>query len=434
MVSLPRNPPRNRSVERSALVLKQQWLRTIPALMLALVLTLGGGTLALAQDEEEALSGNLVLWHSWTGAEAETLTNDILPAWQAAYPDVQIELLAVPFDQLRNKFQTEVATGGGPDLLIGPHDWVGDFVLADLIQPVNELLDPAALESYLPSTVEALSVDGTAYGLPERFDAVALYYNKQFVTEPPTTTAEMDELAAAITAENPEVYGMAHRSGFYHSAAFLFGFGAQLFDEENMSALNSPETVAFLNWLNETSQKPGYFMQNDDAAINSLFQQGQAAMVVQGPWALGDFQNSIGAENVGVVPIPTITEAGDAAAMPFLGVTGIMINANADEEQARLAAAFAEWFTGPESAGILAEQNGHLPAHLEIELSDNPIAAAFVAQAENAVPTPNIPQMGQVWVPADDMIAKVLSGDATAEEAAAAAAETINQGIEQLGL
>jgi maltose-binding protein MalE len=42
--------------------------------------------------------------------------------------------------------------------------------------------------------------------------------------------------------------------------------------------------------------------------------------------------------------------------------------------------------------------------------------------------------MGQVWVPADDMIAKVLSGDATAEEAAAAAAETINQGIEQLGL
>lgn len=413
--------------------MKLRWLR-VPAMMLALLLSISAaaGSTVVAQDEE--LSGTLTLWHSWTGAEADTLNNDLLPAWQAAYPNVKIEVLAVPFDQLRNKYQTEAATGGGPDLLIGPHDWVGDLAISDLIQPIDPYIDPALLESYVPSTVEAMTLDGQTYGLPERFDTVALYYNTSLVPEPPTTTAEMDEIAAAVTAANPDIYGMAHRSGFYHSAAFLFGFGAQLFDADNMSALDSPETVAFLNWLKATSEKPGYFMQNDDAGINSLFQTGKAAMVIQGPWALADFQNALGAENVAVVPIPTITDAGDAVAKPFLGVTGIMINSNADEEQAALAAEFATWFTGPDSAGVLAEKNGHLSAHTGVQFGDNPIAAAFVAQAQSGVPTPNIPQMGQVWVPADDMIAKVLSGDSTAEEAAATAAKTINEGIEQLGL
>ncbi|MGE3797609.1 MAG: extracellular solute-binding protein, partial [Thermomicrobiales bacterium] len=318
--------------------MKLRWLR-VPAMMLALLLTISAAGNVIAQDEE--LSGSLTLWHSWTGAEADTLNNDLLPAWQAAYPNVEIELLAVPFDQLRNKYQTESATGGGPDLLIGPHDWVGDLAQSELIQSIDPYIDADLLTNYVPSTVDAMTFDGQTYGLPERFDAVALYYNTSLVPEPPTTTAEMDEIAAAVTAANPDVYGMAHRSGFYHSAAFLFGFGAQLFDENNMSALNSPETVAFLNWLKTTSEKPGYFMQNDDAGINSLFQTGKAAMVIQGPWALGDFQGALGAENVAVAPIPSITEAGDAAASPFLGVTGIMINSNADEEQAALAAEFA---------------------------------------------------------------------------------------------
>jgi arabinogalactan oligomer / maltooligosaccharide transport system substrate-binding protein len=414
-------------------VFRTQWLR-FPAMVLALTLLLAGSASGLAQDSEEDLSGSLMLWHGWTGAEADTLNNDILPAWQEANPNVSIETLAVPFDQLKNKYQTEAITGGGPDLLIGPLDWVGELAAAEVIQPLDGLVAETVLENYVPSTLEALTVDGQLYGLPESFEAIALFYNMSLVPEPPTTTAEMDEMAAQIAADNPNSYGVALRSGFYHSAPFLFGFGAELFDENNMSALDSPETVAFLQWIQEANGKPGYFMQNDDAGSVSLFQTGQAGMIIQGPWYLGDFQNALGAENVGVAPIPAISEADGAPAQPFLGVKHIMINWNADEEQARLAAAFAEWFTGPESVGFLVEMAGHLPANTQVELGDNPIAAAFVEQAETAVPLPTIPQMGQVWQPADDMITKVLSGDATPEEAAAEAAATINSGIEQMDL
>ncbi len=412
-------------------VVMKPWLR-IPAMMLALLLTLAAASgSVIAQDEE--LSGNLLLWHGWTGAEADVLNNEVLPAWQAANPNVTVETLAVPFDQLKNKYQTESATGGGPDLLIGPLDWVGELATAELIQPLDDLIDPAVLENYVPTTVEALRFNDQLYGMPESFETVALFYNKTLVPEAPATTADLEAMSGEINAANADVYGFALLSNFYHPAGYLFGFGGELFDENNMSALNSEGTVNFLTWLQELRAMPGIYEQNDDGAISSLFKEGRAAMVINGPWATGDFAGSIGAENLGVAPLPLISENGDAAPAPFLGVKHIMINSNADEEQAALAAAFAEWFTGPESASLLAEGAGHLPAHTGVDVSDDPIASAFVAQAESATPLPTIPEMGQVWEPAGNMITTVLSGDATPEEAAATAQDAINSAIEQMG-
>ena len=177
---------------------RRPWFR-LPALVASLLLvalTVSGLSTVRAQDD---LQGELTLWHGWTGAEADTLNNDVLPAWEAAHPGVKITTLAVPFDQLKNKYQTEAASGGGPDLVIGPLDWVGEFATAELIQPLDELVDANTLGGYLPATVDALRYDGKLYGLPESFETVALFYNKTMVPEPPKTTAEMDAINRYLT-------------------------------------------------------------------------------------------------------------------------------------------------------------------------------------------------------------------------------------------
>ena len=81
--------------------MRSGWKR-LPVALLAFLLVALGSLSAMAQDAtpNSDLSGELTLWHGWTGAEADTLTNDILPAWAAAYPNVNINVLAVPFDQL----------------------------------------------------------------------------------------------------------------------------------------------------------------------------------------------------------------------------------------------------------------------------------------------------------------------------------------------
>src|SRR5262245_3846691 len=99
-------------------------IRRLQGIALALLLLGLTGSAAIAQDATAPagsadLSGQLTLWHGWTGTEAETLNKDIVPAWEAAYPNVELEILAVPFGELQNKYSTEASTGSGPDLLIG---------------------------------------------------------------------------------------------------------------------------------------------------------------------------------------------------------------------------------------------------------------------------------------------------------------------------
>lgn len=386
------------------------------------------GKAGLRSSAAQDLSGSILLWHGWTGAEADTLNNEVLPAFTAANPNVKVDVLAVPFDQLKAKFVTEASAGGGPDVLIGPLDWVGELATGEAIQALDEWATADVLSGLVTSTVDALKYDGKLYGLPESFECVAMYYNKSMMAEPVANTADLDTAAGTMAADT---YAMALHTDFYHPAGFLFGFGGTLFDAEYNSTINSPETVAFLNWIAHFNNTPGLFQSADDATITSLFKEGKAASVVNGPWASGDFK-AVLADNLAVAPMPLISEASDAAPTPFLGVKHIMMSANAEGDQAALAFAFMQFFTGPEAGDMLAKGAGHLPANTAVDVSADPIAAGFVEQAKNVVPMPTVPEMGQVWEPAGNMITSVISGDATAEEAAATAQDTINKGIEEI--
>ena len=134
------------------------------------------------------------------------------PAWAAANPNVEIEALAVPFDQLKNKFSTETATGGGPDLLIGPLDWVGELATGELIAPLDEMATADDPGAFLPATVDALKYDGKLYGMPESFETVALYYNTDLVQTAPATTAEVYDMSCQACRPAPTAWRSSRTS------------------------------------------------------------------------------------------------------------------------------------------------------------------------------------------------------------------------------
>ena len=99
-------------------------------------------------------------------------------------PGVTVDTLAVPFDQLKNKFTTEASTGGGPDLLIGPKDWIGELTQANLIAPLDDLADKDRPEQPEPVGRGCQQVPGQGVGFPrDRTEAMALWYNKDLVKE-----------------------------------------------------------------------------------------------------------------------------------------------------------------------------------------------------------------------------------------------------------
>ena len=114
---------------------------------------------------EDGTQPDVTLWHGWTGAEAVTL-GEVLNAFEAANPGVTVDSLAVPFDQLKNKFTTEASNGGGPNLLIGPKDWIGELAQAGVIAPLDDLAGQIGLNNLNPSAVDGNRFQGKVWALP----------------------------------------------------------------------------------------------------------------------------------------------------------------------------------------------------------------------------------------------------------------------------
>ena len=144
---------------------------------------------------------------------------EVITAFQDANPGVTVETLAVPFDQLKNKFTTEASTGGGPDLLIGPKDWIGELSQAGLIAPLDDLAAKIGLDQLNQSAVDANKFQGKVWAFPESTEAMALWYNKDKVKEAPKSVDDLLKQAAEV--------GLAYNTDFYQFRRASAGRGRQ---------------------------------------------------------------------------------------------------------------------------------------------------------------------------------------------------------------
>src|SRR2546425_7241452 len=164
-------------------------LRAITLLTVALVLAAacggqGGTTASPSGAAAGAITGNITLWHAYgTGGSEETALNQLITKIKADNPSAKITVLQVPFDQVFNKFQTEAAAGGGPDLFTAPNDELGNEVRANLLMALDSKL-AGKLTNVAQPGIDGLKVDGKLYGVPILFQAVPPYYNKHKVPTP----------------------------------------------------------------------------------------------------------------------------------------------------------------------------------------------------------------------------------------------------------
>jgi len=361
----------------------------------------------------------IYLWHGWDPTERAVLV-DLVNGYIKKYPNVKLITLYVPFDQLKNKFQTAAATGGGPTILIGPHDWLGDFVSAELIRPLDDLAPTDLVKQMNPASIGADTYNGKLYAMPESNKCVALYYNKDLLGDkaPPKTTDEMLAMAADLAPEGG--YGVGWNKGFYHSFGYFGAFGAKLFDDNYKCILDEGTgTIDFLNFMKNMNDTKGVTMEGD---MGALFKQGKVAMINDGIWALGDYQTALGKDKVGVVPLP----AAKNPASPFMTVESIYVSANATDDEATAAMAFIAHVLDAKQGQLFVEKAGRVPANTTVDTSAFPAVAGFVEQSKTAIPIPAVPEMGAVWEPAGDMINKVLEAKSTPEEAVAEAVKLIN--------
>jgi arabinogalactan oligomer/maltooligosaccharide transport system substrate-binding protein len=402
-------------------------IKTVAAV--AAVATLGAGGAAHAQGANE-----LVVWHAYRGAEKAAFEKVIeLFEKSPAAKGQKVSTLAIPYDAYADKISAAVPRGKGPDVFIYAQDRLGGWIEAGkTVEPIDFFVDKAVKDRLLPGMLDAMSYKGGIYGLPINYKMPTLIYNKDLVKAPPKTTGEMVKLAKTLTNAGSGRYGLAYwYTNFYFHSALMNAFGGSVFDKDGKLVVNSPATVASLNQMMTWYKTDGIMpTEPSEALIASMFNEGKVAMVINGPWFVGDIDKKI---NYALAPLPLL-DAAKKPLRPWMTIEGAYVAASSNKKE--LAYELAKFLTTEEAGLVLALEGRQLHTNKAIynnaKVAADPVLKAFREQLDNAEPMPNRPEMTMVWSPATTAMNKIVKGNATVEAALKEAAATMQDSIAAL--
>ncbi len=364
--------------------------------------------------------------------------------YEAANPGVDIVHQQLSYGDYLQTVLTSRIGGQSPDIyhvysIWGPQ-FVGNSVLAEPPAEITEWLN----ETYVPSTLENAFIDGVLWGIPTEVSNYMLVYNKKLLGEagfdaPPTTWAELTEMAAAITQRDAQgnllqagyAWGPTVANVTHPFLTLLSSRGVSLFaDDRRSTNLTSPEAVEVLESMAEL-----YRRGITDATIGTEdFNAGAVAMMIHASWLRATLQAAFGdafEETVGVAPIPGGEEWRGLQYAFFYGV-----DANSRNQEA--AWDYLRWLNSPQSAGEpscmgqLLFDLGSLTGNTEDlaarpDLADDFYVGPFVAGLERSLPEPVVMNSSEIGGILRTWIQRAWLGELTPAAALQSADREITQ-------
>lgn len=390
----------------------------VVAALLSLVLVAGCGGGGAKKSENR-----LVIWEQMDPEERARFEAN-LEAFKATHPGVEIEHLPFETEQLRTQFQTAVAGGSTtPDLVFGPSDQVGPLSLLKTILPLDEALPAGFFDRFIPAALDTL--DGHLWAAPDQVgNHLVLVYNRKLVPEAPTDAAGFLAAAKRLTAAGsggqPGTYGFAmNLTEPYWLVPFLAGFGGWVMDAEHRPTLDSPAMVQALAYLRDLKTTQNVMPKESDyMGAETLFKEGRAAMIVNGPWSWSGYRKA-GIE-LGVAPIFRLPNG--EWAKPMVASKGYSINANVPKDKLPLVIELLTFLTSPEAQLRQATELGILPSHrdayADASITGDASLQASQAAFEKGRRMPVVPEMRVIWDVMRPELQNVMNGAKTPEQAA----------------
>jgi arabinogalactan oligomer/maltooligosaccharide transport system substrate-binding protein len=348
----------------------------------------------------------LALWTK-EGDPSLAYVKDLTAAYTAAHPNVTFEVTNKDVEVLREDFQTASLAGNAPQILWTVADHIGPFTAADLILPLDDMVDGA---SYSPPAAQIATADGKLWGAPISFgNQLMLYWNKALAGD--AAPADSDALVAKakeLTADKN--YGLVfNQTESFWLVPFLGGFGGKVFADDGKTPTLDTESMAgalkFMYDLKFTDKVMPAEATYEVA--DGLFKSGNAAMIVNGDWAMADYQKAIG-DKLGVGPIPQIT--GKDWPAPYVAGSFFMASKAVGDDPGMkcVVSDFFKWATAKDEQINMVKVLKRLPGNAEA-LADpivtaDPLLAGAAAAALKGVPQPTNLEMRCVF---DSMTAGV---------------------------
>ena len=329
---------------------------------------------------------------------------------------VEVQTVAT---ELQTNFVTANASGNGPDIVMGAHDWIGNLVQNGAIDPVQITAEQKA--AFLPVATDAVTYNGQTYGMPASVESLVLIRNKALAPDAPASFEELlaagDAAVAAGKAERALNLQVGAKGDAYFMQPLYSSAGGYLFGKKADGSFDTADlgvgkegSIAAARKISELGDKGSKVLSTSVSADNAiaLFNQGKTAFMVNGPWALGDVKKA-GIE-FGLSPVPGF--AGMKPAQPFTGVQSFYVASKGKNKS------FAETFvqtaaSQKETQRALYEAVRIPPAIASLvdEVAQTSPETKIAADAAAAgIPMPSLPQMAAVWAPLGQAEAAIAGG------------------------
>jgi raffinose/stachyose/melibiose transport system substrate-binding protein len=139
----------------------------------------------------------LTFWHNSTTGPGKQYWVDTAAAFEAANPDVKIDIQSVQNEEMDGKLQTALNSGDAPDIFMAR----GGGKLADVVK-AGQAMDitsgiSAESKEAVGNSLSAFAIDGKNYGMPVSVLPSGIFYSEDLftqagVTAPPTTIADLE--------------------------------------------------------------------------------------------------------------------------------------------------------------------------------------------------------------------------------------------------
>ena len=334
---------------------------------------------------------------------------------------VPVQITRIDLGEIKQKMLLSAPEGEAADL-VGPipHDQIGEMAAGGVLADMSQFSTEQYREDLSEQALLAFTFNNRLFGLPMYVEGPALIVNTDLVSEMPANFEDFVSQAESLTGEGN--FGFLYDiEDFYFSYVWINSLGGYVFDrtddgnlEPSDLGLANEGAVEGARLMRSFQHEYGLIPADTELEVaEGLFFDGKAAMIYDGPWMISNVPDNV---PIQVMPIPAMADGTEFNG--FMGVQGILMNEFSQNKTT--AANFAKWVTRPEAQIDLANRSGRIPSSQAAaeQVSDDPVIAGFAEALANAVPMPNIPEMGNVWEPMASALSVILeSPDSNVEGA-----------------
>ncbi|MBW7955102.1 extracellular solute-binding protein [Patescibacteria group bacterium] len=331
----------------------------------------------------------ITYWGLW---EPTPVLEETLADFEEQNPGIRVNYQQQTYQDYRERLQTAIAGGRGPDVFRYHASWV-PMMRAELSPMPASVYTPAEFQSiFFPIASQQLQLNGNYVGVPLMYEGLALVYNREVLqtanAEPPKTWAELGDLASRLTIRNGNqiqraglaIGNTANVDNFSDILGLLMLQNGA--NPQDPTSVQAEEAIRFYTDFYTDRKVWDASLPNSTIA----FARGDVAMILVPSWRIHEIMAQNPNLSIGVAPVPQL--GGSKVSWASYWAEGVSAQSpNKDEAWLLL-----KYLSSPDALQKLysdasKERNfGEIYPRVDMAnmLADSPYVAAYLADAPYA--------------------------------------------------